>query len=1290
MKHLYLILLFLYASCGLYGQQASSNSPVCLGKTLTLTASGGTKYQWSGPNGFSSTLQNPVIEKTTLASSGVYYVTIDGKITYLNVIVGQEDLSGRTPISQTVVGGGLYLETYFTRYVEGVSYEWVGANNFTSNDLSTIVKGISKKSEGMYHLKIKDKYNCIVQDSISVKFSKPDCLYENIVKLKFGEKAFDDRGYINADINKSGTTLINICEGSKPQLFVDTTNFASSDQVSWYKNGQKISSFASIYVSETASYYAIIKTKDCEYTTNSFAVKTVESFNVSYNYDRSSTPIKLCKNDGKVTLYSSVYNQDVYDTQTWKIQWFKNDEPLVGQNWYDLTVKEPGVYRYTLSDGLCSGTSAKQEVILSDNVLSDLYAFAGGPNYYGKEFLICNNYPSFVGVSFLAQGNASFFKDGVLQNKLEVNGNAHIIKYNEVGTYTLEVKQGGCISRDTLIVKQGKQSVTAINVMDTIDPFACLYKRSNRTMYINSYFPNENEWTLQWYRNDTLVWGGYWAKNLTQKGLYRFKAMNNINGCVVYSDTITLNDIKMESVDSDFENKGVIHLCKGTSYPMIDPRCASTDLKKVWKKDGKIIDNSKIVGCKLLISEAGKYWIEYTDMFCTYATDTLVVEIDKAQNVPIQVACVSQGQYSLEIPIQTNSKYLWYKNDILMKVASLPKITVNGANAAKYQVQILNDYCSVMSMPTAIGLDVPSKLSVCHGSSLSIPKISNFKDFKWVGPNGFTATQNDIVIPNVNDSHAGVYTVTINNGNTCVASATVTVDVNQPLDMHYPTSFTVCENGEFIFPKPQSALSQNFENVEYYQVKGPHNLDLNNRYSYANPIIINKFTVEQQGEYLITGFSNNTICTSTLKTTVTISPSECRQVVLDQDVLSNLTSSPPCYGTKLAIPFRVLGNVPASTTFKVLSEEGKVIGQGTNPIEITVPQIKGQARIWIESEDGTLKSTPKYINVRYGPGEYNTYPVINLLSDGEEVTHNNYIGCDTLHLRAAYTQTNLVQWYLNDTLITGATSLNYEVTKAGIYKVVEKMPSGCMWESESVSVKLKTLSKPYIEGSQIISCDYTTLNVRRNPVPAFVARYEWIKIGGSISENGGSELKAKESGLYQVKMKLNSCESISDTFEVKENTTKALSIITSLNQNEVSAFYNCNKPEYILQVNNPNALYAYQWYKNDQIIPNATASSLVLSETGNYQVRVKLGDCFGISEKTTFRNKPFELPLYDVTTGNDSTNNYSLCKGDLAMLSFNISGNGFWNPTSSKLIGYSQIIGLESHVWQSQESIKRY
>jgi gliding motility-associated-like protein len=57
--------------------QVSSNSPICIGSTLRLTAAGvgaGT-YQWTGPNGFSSSAQNPEIPNATLASSGNYLVT---------------------------------------------------------------------------------------------------------------------------------------------------------------------------------------------------------------------------------------------------------------------------------------------------------------------------------------------------------------------------------------------------------------------------------------------------------------------------------------------------------------------------------------------------------------------------------------------------------------------------------------------------------------------------------------------------------------------------------------------------------------------------------------------------------------------------------------------------------------------------------------------------------------------------------------------------------------------------------------------------------------------------------------------------------------------------------------------------------------------------------------------------------------------------------------------------------------------------------------------------------------
>lgn len=55
---------------------ANSNSPICEGEDIELTGGGGGTYSWTGPNGFTSTDQNPVITNATAADQGLYVLEV--------------------------------------------------------------------------------------------------------------------------------------------------------------------------------------------------------------------------------------------------------------------------------------------------------------------------------------------------------------------------------------------------------------------------------------------------------------------------------------------------------------------------------------------------------------------------------------------------------------------------------------------------------------------------------------------------------------------------------------------------------------------------------------------------------------------------------------------------------------------------------------------------------------------------------------------------------------------------------------------------------------------------------------------------------------------------------------------------------------------------------------------------------------------------------------------------------------------------------------------------------------
>lgn len=136
---------------------AGSNSPVDCGDMLNLTAvaSGGTAYSWTGPNGYTSNLQNPSFQVNNL-SGGQYIVTATtpcGPVSdTVDVVVDPFNLTptatSNTPVCQNSV---LNLST---PSVAGGTYTWTGPGGYTSNVQNPIVNPVPLTGAGTYSVTV--------------------------------------------------------------------------------------------------------------------------------------------------------------------------------------------------------------------------------------------------------------------------------------------------------------------------------------------------------------------------------------------------------------------------------------------------------------------------------------------------------------------------------------------------------------------------------------------------------------------------------------------------------------------------------------------------------------------------------------------------------------------------------------------------------------------------------------------------------------------------------------------------------------------------------------------------------------------------------------------------------------------------------------------------------------------------------------------------------------------------------------------------------------------------------
>jgi gliding motility-associated-like protein len=153
---------------------ATPIKPGCKGDTLKLYcdvgAAEGIIYSWTGPNGFTSTLQNPTIANMQLNMAGVYTVvatkpsctTITKSTT---VVINEKPIVNASTVNPVCENESVYFSASSAGV--GATYSWAGPNGFTSNLLSNNINNITLASAGNYILTT-TKNGCIDVDTVNV------------------------------------------------------------------------------------------------------------------------------------------------------------------------------------------------------------------------------------------------------------------------------------------------------------------------------------------------------------------------------------------------------------------------------------------------------------------------------------------------------------------------------------------------------------------------------------------------------------------------------------------------------------------------------------------------------------------------------------------------------------------------------------------------------------------------------------------------------------------------------------------------------------------------------------------------------------------------------------------------------------------------------------------------------------------------------------------------------------------------------------------------------------------
>ncbi len=288
---------------------ATSNSPVCEGQQIQLSASGGEQYQWFGPAGFNSSLSNPVINQASAQHSGTYTVIVtsaDGCSNTGQVNVVVNPLPQGTIISSQTVCEGQDITLTATG---GTTYQWSGPNNFSATNASVTITNVSITNAGVYYVTISDANGCSVEltttisiqqaPQVTASYTGAACEGSTITlqSSPSGMQSYQWSGPNNFNSNAQNPVLSNVTDNMSGLYTVSVTHACGTATAS-----------VQVMVYSNPEINFSVQHESCKDMNDGQILTTVQGTEpIQYNWSNSATTAEL------ISLSSGMYSLTVTD-----------------------------------------------------------------------------------------------------------------------------------------------------------------------------------------------------------------------------------------------------------------------------------------------------------------------------------------------------------------------------------------------------------------------------------------------------------------------------------------------------------------------------------------------------------------------------------------------------------------------------------------------------------------------------------------------------------------------------------------------------------------------------------------------------------------------------------------------------------------------------------------------------------------------------------------------------------------------------------------------------------------